>query len=96
MSDLASLHWMQLKSKVEAAGLPWISKADAIEKLGKLDQPVVAAEPEPVKATKVKAGQTLDRSKPYGEISGEIEGAPGARYAQGGLFFNSAGDLIGA
>ena len=31
----------------------------------------------------------LDRTRSFGEISGEIEGFPGARYAQDGNFYDS-------
>ncbi len=37
----------------------------------------------------------LDRNQPYGEVSGKIEGAPGARYFQDGLYFNGAGEKVG-
>lgn len=40
-------------------------------------------------------GPRFDRSRPYGEISGEIPEAPGARYLQGGHYFNNAGDAVG-
>ncbi len=37
----------------------------------------------------------LDKNQPYGEVSGKIEGAPGARYFQDGLYFNGAGEKVG-
>jgi len=37
----------------------------------------------------------FDRRKPYGEISGDIPESPGARFVQGGLYFNNAGDVVG-
>jgi hypothetical protein len=52
-----------------------------------------APEPEVV-AAPVKSGPRFDRSKPYGQLSGEIEDYPGACYQQGGIFFTSAGNPI--
>lgn len=119
MTDYASLHWQELKKRVEAAGFPWINKADAAEKLAALDDadapepddpdapgdpdaptpddpdaPDDADAPEPEVVAAKQSGPRLDRSKPYGQIGGEVENYPGACYAQGGMFFNSAGDHV--
>lgn len=107
MSDYASLHWQELKKRVEAAGFPWISKVDAVEKLIAIDDagaPNVAdpapddaptADPEDPPAVEPEAtGPRLDRSKPYGQLCGEVENYPGACYQQGGMFFNSAGSHV--
>ncbi len=109
MSDYASLHWQELKKRVEAAGFPWINKADAAEKLAALGEkmPAVGVEPvEPVEpiaelaelaepvaelAEPAKSGPRFDRSKPYGQIGGEVEDYPGACFQQNGIYFNSAG-----
>lgn len=36
----------------------------------------------------------LDKSRPFGEIFGEIEGFPTARFSQGEHFFNSQGEKL--
>lgn len=54
------------------------------------DVPVVKVEV----AQKTKAKGFLDRSKPFGEIFGEIEGYPTARYSQGEHLFNSSGEKL--
>lgn len=37
----------------------------------------------------------LNKSKPFGEIGGEIDGFPNARFTQDGFFFNNKGEQIG-
>lgn len=37
----------------------------------------------------------FNSKQPYGEISGSLPEAPGARFLQGGLYFNNAGDVVG-
>ena len=37
----------------------------------------------------------LDKKQPYGEVMGKVEGAPGARYFQDGLYFNGKGEKVG-
>lgn len=104
---LETLHWQALKAKMEAVGLPWISKADAIEKLGKLEgaaggdqagaggeQTGDAAAPK-ADAKPAKGKPYFDRQRPYGDVMGRVEGAPGARYLQDRMYFNSAGDVVG-
>lgn len=108
---LETLHWQALKAKMEAAGLPWISKADAIEKLGKLegaagdggdagdeqtgDAAAPKADAKPAKEKAAKVAVVFDRKRPYGDVMGRVEGAPGARYLQDRLYFNSAGEVVG-
>jgi hypothetical protein len=98
---LGTLHWQVLKKMMEDAGMAWKDKADAIEKLGGLVAKETApAEPEPVEpvAPKAKAEVEAPRfnsKQPYGEICGDIPDARGARFLQGGLYFNNAGVVVG-
>ncbi len=52
-------------------------------------------EPNPDEAAPAATGPRLNRNAPYGEICGEIADAPGARFLQGGLYFNNAGEVVG-
>lgn len=45
-------------------------------------------------APKSKSNIKLDRSLPFGEIFGEIEGYPTARFSQGEHLFNSQGEKL--
>lgn len=36
----------------------------------------------------------LDKSKPYGEVWGQVEGVIGARYSQGTKLFNAGGEEV--
>lgn len=54
------------------------------------DVPVVKVEVAP----KTKAKVVLDRSKPFGDVYGEVEGYPTARYSQGEHLFNAAGERL--
>jgi hypothetical protein len=49
---------------------------------------------EPVLVANKKSSITLDKSRPFGEIFGEVEGYPNARYTQGDHIFNSLGEKI--
>ena len=49
---------------------------------------------DPVSKSKSKSTAPMDRSRPFGEIFGEIEGFPTARYSQGEHFFNSKGEKL--
>ncbi len=40
-------------------------------------------------------GPMLNRRMPFGQVFGDIEGAPGARFTQGGHLFNAAGQKVG-
>lgn len=40
------------------------------------------------------AKSKLDKSKPYGEVWGQVEGVLGARYSQGTKLFNAGGEEI--
>lgn len=45
------------------------------------------------KAT-AKAEKTLDTSRPYGEVFGQVDGVVGARYQQDNALFDSNGKLL--
>lgn len=108
---LETTHWQTLKKMMEDAGLTWVSKADAIEKLSKLDGSAQEAPtatdsdhavgvPEaiieaPTPKAASKSAPKFDRMQPYGQVSGEVEGAPGACYLQNRLYYNSAGGVVG-
>ena len=87
MSDLNSLHWTALKRLVEEKGGTYEDKAQAIAFLSSDTQPAA-----PVASN---TNVTFDKSKPYGDVSGEIEDMPGARYFQNGHFFNGVGVMVG-
>lgn len=53
------------------------------------------AAPDVVEAAKGEPSIAFDKRKPYGDVFGEIENAPGARYFQGGKYFNGRGELVG-
>lgn len=53
------------------------------------------ADPAPAAEDPAPTGPRFDRRKPYGEICGDIPEAPGARFLQGGHYFNNAGDVVG-
>lgn len=40
-------------------------------------------------------GPMLNRRMPFGQVFGDIENAPGARFTQGGHLFNAAGQKVG-
>ena len=77
-----SLHWTALKKLVEEKGGTYEDKAQAIAFLSSDTQPSA-----PV--------GTFDKSQPYGDVSGEIEDMPGARYFQNGHFYNGVGVMVG-
>lgn len=94
------MHWKQLKKLVEERGGEYISKEDAVLFLNA--EPVVAevvVEAAAVAEVAVTAEpveeMVFDKRQPYGEVSGRIEGYPGARFTQNGVFFNSQGKRIG-
>ena len=37
----------------------------------------------------------FDKKQPYGEVSGKIEDAPGARFFQDGIYYNGLGEKVG-
>lgn len=49
---------------------------------------------EPTAKTKSKVVVMLDKSKPYGDIFGDVEDFPTARYTQGEHLFNSLGEKL--
>jgi hypothetical protein len=55
----------------------------------KIDQSVQS-----VVKTQSKAVVMLDKSRPFGEIFGEVEDFPTARYSQGEHLFNSQGEKL--
>lgn len=38
--------------------------------------------------------KTLDKTRPYGEVWGQVEGVSGARFAQDGALFDAGGRLL--
>ena len=111
IDDLKNLHWQTLKKMMEDAGLQFVSKEQAIEELSKLaaadhDAAAGAAaadasvdrllgNPAPAAADQAPVGPSFDRSKPYGEVFGDIPEAPGARFLQDGHYFNTTGGIVG-
>ena len=96
MDNLESLHWTALKKLVEERGGKYEGKDQAIAFLKTDPQPispVVSAEQAPA----IVSGDTVvfDRSQPYGQVSGDIEEMPGARFFQNGHFFNVRGECVG-
>lgn len=51
--------------------------------------------PAPAASDQAPVGPSFDRSKPYGEIFGDVPDAPGARFLQDGHYFNTAGGIVG-
>lgn len=98
MSALKSMHWQELKKLMEARGLKWENKAQAIEALGKLETAEANAS-KPDSAPEVKAPKgvdvTLDKSKPYGTVHGKDDRFPDAAFSQGGRYFNRDGNQVG-
>lgn len=80
--DLDLLHWHTLKAMVEKAGGKYENKAQAVAFLagGQVLQEHVSG--------------VFDKSQPYGQIFGEIDGYHGAVYSQGGCLFNALGDKL--
>lgn len=106
IDDLKNLHWQTLKKMMEDAGLQFVSKDQAIEELSKRQAPAdpaaadasggrLPADPTPAAADQAQEGPRFDRSKPYGEIFGDVPDAPGARFLQDGHYFNTAGGIVG-
>lgn len=94
--DYEALHWTALKKLVVEAGGVWTNKDDAIEYLTGLSIAIPESIAKPAEKPAGKpASATLDKSLPYGEVSGKIENAPGARYTQGGVYFNGNGEQVG-
>ena len=103
--ELRALHWQQLKKMVEDAGLEYKGKDQAVEALLALqpatdelpadaaaaDAPADAADAQPVEPAAVR----LNRAKPYGDVFGDVDGAPGARFIQDGTLFNAKGEKVG-
>jgi len=82
MEDLSALHHNKLKKMVTDAGGVYTDKGSAIAFL--VAAPVVAK-------VEHKSNSTLDKTRPYGQIFGELEGYPTARFMQNGCVFNTEG-----
>lgn len=97
--DYENMHWKHLKAELEARGLKFESKEQAVDALLKSDQdgnaPIAAAVPA-VFTEKVADGiQRFNPKAEHTQIFGEVENAPGARFSQGGRYFNNAGEQVG-
>ena len=87
------IHWTKLKKAVEDAGGTWTNRDDAEVFLANAGIDVVD-EPAPAVTTPAPKQAAFDRGQPYGEIIGDI-GIPGARFLQGGHYFNNRGEQVG-
>lgn len=101
LEELKSLHWATLKKMVEDAGGTYEDKDTSIEfLLGKVvekpvdSMPTVKLDSTVLVGSNKKSSLTLDKSKPFGEIFGDVEGFPTARYSQGEHLFNSHGEKL--
>lgn len=104
LEELKALHWATLKKMVEDAGGTYEDKETSIQFLidanavTTVDSPVenipTVKLDAPVLVANKKSSITLDKSRPFGEIFGEVEGYPNARYTQGDHIFNSLGEKI--
>lgn len=100
LEELKALHWATLKKMVEDAGGTYEDKDTSIEfLLGKVvDKPVdnipTVKLDAPALVSNKKSSIALDKSKPFGEIFGDVEGYPTARYSQGEHLFNSLGEKL--
>ena len=83
------LHWTKLKKMVEEAGGTWSTREAAEEFLARSGVEIVEPEPAPKRAA------SFDRSAPYADVYGAIDTAPGARFMQGGVYFNVRGEQVG-
>lgn len=84
MTNIVSAHWRTLKKMVEDAGGVWTDKEAAVKfLLGSADKASPTEKP------------GLDKSRPYAEVFGTVEGADGARYMQDGVYYNLSGQKVG-
>ena len=101
------MHWATLKKMVEDAGGTYENKEKSIQFLlgdAPIEEPAVDAPieesiptvtiEEAVVETEKKSVITLDKSKAFGQIFGDVEGYPNAVYSQGEHLFNSRGEKI--
>lgn len=103
MEDFASMHWSALKKLMEDRGLKYEGKEQAIAVLsagqaspdGEAAKAPPAGTVTPNPAPTPSRAREFDRSQPFGHVSGEVDGAPGACYAQDGHLFNSEGEKVG-
>lgn len=80
-----TIHWTKLKKAVEEAGGAWTTREEAesfLDAIGKMPAEEVS-------------DAAFDPDAPYGQVSGEVDGAPGAYYCQGDAYFNKAGKKVG-
>lgn len=109
LDELKEMHWSQLKKAVEEAGGQYENKEQCIQFLidagavtSKAEEKAQANDgsgelptlkiPDAEQVARKTA--LLDRSRPFGDISGEIEGFPTARYSQGEHLFNPQGERL--
>lgn len=90
-TDYQGMHWSALKKLVEARGMAYEGKEQAIAFLSAALPIGQVKSPQSV----VTGGKFLDKKQPYGDIFGEVENAPDARYIQGGNYYNGAGEKVG-
>ena len=110
MDDLSKMHWIPLKRMLEERGGAWTNKAKAIADLVAMGSGVVGdtggksenPEPPPTPVVKppailkaIASGDMIDWEKPMGHVSGEVPGAPSARWAQGKYLYDSEGKKVG-
>ena len=107
LEELSAMHWATLKKMVEDAGGTYENKEKSIQFLlgdAPIEEPAVDAPieenlpivtiEEAVMETEKKSVITLDKSKAFGQIFGDVEGYPNAAYSQGEHLFNSRGEKI--
>lgn len=107
--ELKALHWTQLKKLCEDNGLEYKGKDEAVAALLALNPPATDPINPPSDETPpdqppsddeqaedpAETGPRLNMRRPYGEIYGEVEGAPNARYTQDGHLFDASGSKVG-
>lgn len=84
------IHWTKIKKAVEDNGGTWTDRAAGEAFL--VINGIVLEESEPAPAT---PAVTFDASKPHGTFHGEDARYPGAKFSQGGHYFNAQGKKVG-
>jgi len=93
-----TMHWKKIKKLVEERGGVYTNVADGLVLLRELPaaEGVKVDLAEAAMSISVKEDDVVfDKSKPYGKVSGSIADAPGARFVQGGHYFNGQGIKVG-